>query len=147
MSSGAKHELRKRSEELNSRIREFGKTVQDINRYFRNLGFGAPVWHPEKVHSANLGGVDADCYIGYSRIEGKWGLNIRIIERDHETRAFVSQRVYSIETSGNMEIVVHALKKVPELMALLDTSIEQQVKTLARAGTDFEELRNLGREA
>jgi len=147
MSGGAKEKLRKRSEELNGRIREFSKTVQDINRYFRNLGFGTPVWHPERIHTSNLGGGDADCYGGYSRIEGKWGLNIRIIEREHESRAFVSQRVYSIENSGNMEVVVNALGKVPELLRMLEKELEQQARTLAQAGRDFEDLRNLDLDA
>jgi hypothetical protein len=130
------------SDELNSRIKEFGRTVEDVDRYFRYLGFGTAVWHPERIHTANIGGLDAESYIGYSRIEGKWGLIIRTIERDHETHSFVNQRVYTIESSGNMELVTNALRKIPDLMRAIDKAIEQQIKAISQAGKEFEGLRN-----
>jgi len=136
--------IRKRvSDELNVRVKEFGKAVQDINRYFKFLGLGTAVWCPEKIHVANIGGLEAESYVGYSRVEGKWGLNIRTIERDHETRAFVGQRVYTIESSGNMELVVNALRKIPELLVSIDSLIDRQIKVLEEAG-DFEKLRDAG---
>jgi hypothetical protein len=135
--------LRKRvSDDLNTRIKEFGKTVEEVDRHFRYLGLGKAVWHPEKIHEANIGGLDAESYIGYSRIEGKWGLIVRTVERDHETRAFVNQRVYTLVSCGNMEIVVKALRKVPELIRLLDASVDQQTKTLVQTGSEFEGLRD-----
>lgn len=144
MNDRAAEQLGKRAEDLNARMNEFSETVRDINRYFRNLGLGTPVWYPEKVHTSNLGGVIADCFLGYSRVEGKWGLNIRIIEREQESLGFVSQRVYSIESSGNMELVTAALRKVPALIALIDKTLERQVKALSGADREFAELRKLG---
>jgi len=144
MSDVDNRKIRKRvSDELNVRVKEFGKTVQDVNRYFKYLGLGTAVWYPEKIYAANLGGLDAESYVGYSRVEGKWGLNIRTIERDHETRAFVGQRVYTIESSGNMELVVNALRKIPELLVSIDSLIDRQIKVLEEAG-DFEKLRDAG---
>ena len=81
--------LRKRiSDNLNTGMKEFGKTVGDISRNFRSLGLETAVWYPEKIHSTNLGGIVADSYFGYSRIEGKWGLIIRTIERDSRKPGF-----------------------------------------------------------
>jgi hypothetical protein len=135
--------LRKRvSDDLNARIKEFGKTVEEVDRHFRYLGLGKAVWHPGKIHEANIGGLDAESYIGYSRIEGKWGLIVRTVERDHESRAYVNQRVYTLGACGNMDVVVNALRKVPELMRLINASIEQQTKILDQAGSEFEGLRN-----
>ena len=125
-----------------TRIKEFSRTVEDIGRNFRNLGLGMAVWHPEKVHSANLGGIEAESYIGYSRIEGKWGLLIRTIERDRETRNFVNQRVYPIESCGNTEIVLSGLRKTQELALLVNDVIERQAKAIGQVGSEFEELRN-----
>ena len=125
-----------------TRIKEFSRTVEDISRNFRNLGLGMAVWHPEKVHSANLGGIEAESYIGYSRIEGKWGLLIRTIERDRETRNFVNQRVYPIESCGNTEIVLSGLRKTQELALLVNDVIERQAKAIGQVGSEFEELRN-----
>jgi hypothetical protein len=143
MSDISYEKLRKRvSDELNTHAKEFGKTVEDIDRYFRYLGLGMAVWHPEKIHVTNLGGLDAESYIGYSRIEGKWGLIVRTIERDHDSRAFVSQRVYTIESSGNMELVANALRKIPELIRLIDKAISDQIGTLAQVGSEFEGLRD-----
>ena len=135
--------LRKRvSDDLNGHLKEFGKTVEEIDRNFRYLGLGMAVWHPERIHVTNIGGLDAESYVGYSRIEGRWGLIIRTIERDIKSQAFVSQRVYTIESCGNMEIVVNALKKVPELMQHLDKVVAHQLKTLGQAGKQFEALRD-----
>ena len=135
--------LRKRiSENLNSRKREFAKSVADISRNFSNLGLETAVWHPERIHSANIGGIDADSYIGYSRVEGKWGLIIRTIERDHESRAFVSQRVYTIESCGNAEIVVNALEKVRELVEHIAQTTNQQINILGKLDGEIDHLRN-----
>ena len=130
------------SDELNSRLKEFGKTVEDVDRYFRYLGLGTAVWHPERIHVANIGGLDAESYIGYSRIEGKWGLIIRTIERDHESHAFVNQRVFTIGSSGNMELVDKALGKIPELIRQIEKVIDQQIKAVAQAEKEFDGLRD-----
>ena len=143
MSDITYEKLRKRvSENLNARVMEFHKTVEDISANFRNLGLETAVWYPEKIHEANLGGIDADSYVGYSRIEGKWGLNIRIIEHDHESHTFVSQRVFTIESCGNMEIVVNALRKVRELVLCIHKATEQQIKVLVQLDGQANELRN-----
>lgn len=130
------------SEDLNARIREFRQTVEDIGRNFRNLGLGVAVWHPEKVYSADFGGLDAECYIGYSRIEGKWGLTVRTIERDRGTRAFVAQRVYTLESSSNMELTANALRRVPELMRLIKEAADRQIRTVDEIRCEFDALRS-----
>jgi hypothetical protein len=130
------------AEDLNPRVREFGKTVGDISRNFKTLGLEMAVWFPEKIHTANLGGIDADSYVGYSRIEGRWGLVIRIIERDHESGAYVSQRVITLESCGNMEIVAGALKKIRDLVLLIHAAADHQIKTIAQSGSEITELGN-----
>ncbi len=143
MSAFTYDRLKKRiAENLNDQIRDFRKTVGEISGNFRNLGFESAVWYPEKIHTANIGGIDADSYIGYSRIEGKWGLIIRTIEHDHESHAFVSQRVFTVESCGNMEIVVHGLKKVRELLLCVDKVAHQQIKILAQPDSDLNALRS-----
>ncbi len=132
------------SENLNPRIDEFRKTVSAINRHFQSLELGISVWHPEKVFAVNLGGIDADSYIGYSRIEGKWGLIIRTIERDHESRTYIGQRFVPIESSGNMETVVHALRKIPDLMLRIHKVVEKQITTLEQLDDEFAKLRDPG---
>ena len=134
--------LRKRnSESLNAGIREFGKTVGDISRNFKSLGLETSVWCPEKIHSTNLGGIVADSYVGYSRIEGKWGLIIRTIERDGESLAFVGQRVYAIESCRNLEIVVHALKKIRDLLLLMAKATDRQLEILTKLDDEMDALR------
>jgi hypothetical protein len=128
------------SEELNPRIREFSKTVEEICRNFKALGLETAVWYPEKIYTSNVGGIDADCYVGYSRIEGRWGLMIRMIERDHECRSFVNQRVITLESCGNMEIVAGALKKVRDLVLMIQAAADQQISTLAQSGPEITEL-------
>ncbi len=135
--------LRKRiSEDLNPRAKEFGKMVEDIGRNFRALGLETAVWLPDKIHTANLGGIDADSYLGYSRVEGRWGLVIRTIERDHENHAFMDQRVIAIESCCNMELVASALKRVRDLVLLIREAVERQIKAIAQPGREITDLRN-----
>jgi len=130
------------SEHLSARINEFSGTVAAIGRNFRNLGFETAVWIPERIHTTNLGGIDADSFIGYSRIEGRWGLMVRTIERDHESRAFVNQRVRTLESCSDIEIVVNALKKVRELVLQIHNAAAKQTEILDGLGGEISELRN-----
>ena len=132
------------ADDLNAKRKEFAGKVADISRNFRNLNLETAVWYPKTIYSANIGGLDADSYIGYSRIEGKWGLNIRTIERDALSRAFVNQRVYPIETSGNVEMVVSALKELPGLWRQIAGVTEQEIAMLSKLGGDWEEFRTSG---
>lgn len=135
--------LRKRvSEDLNARKREFAKCVGDICRNFRDLGLETAVWYPECIHSVNIGGLIAESYVGYSRIEGRWGLNIRTIERDNESNAFVSQRVYPLEASGNVEIILNALRKVRELLRHIAATADRAVGLLAEKDPEIDKLRS-----
>jgi hypothetical protein len=134
--------LKKRiSENLNARLKEFGKTVGDISRNFRNLELEAAVWYPDRIHSTNLGGIVADSYFGYSRIEGKWGLIIRTIERDIESRAYVSQRVYTIDSCRNAEIAVNALKKAKDLLLLIEKATDRQLEVISGLDDEMDALR------
>ena len=132
------------SEKLNPQIKEIHAAVAEIGAYFRNLGLGVAVWHPEKIHTANVGGLDADSYVGYARLEGKWGLLIRTIEHDRDSRAFVAQRVYTIETCGNMEIVANALGKIRELVPDINKACAHQIEMLPRLESEVKELRSPG---
>jgi hypothetical protein len=135
--------LRQRiSDHLNAGIRDFGRTVGDISRNFRNLGLEVAVWIPDKIHTTNLGGIVADSYFGYSRIEGKWGLIIRTMELDSESRTFVSQRVYAIESCRNVEIVVNALKKARDLLLLMEKAADRQLEILKNLDSEMEALRS-----
>jgi hypothetical protein len=136
--------IRKRvSDNLGPEIKEFRKTIADISNNFRNLGLETAVWYPEKIHTANFGGIDADSYVGYSRIEGRWGLMIRIIEREREKHTVIGQRVVTIESCSNMEMVVNALQKVRELMESIHKTVELQIKLLEKPDPDFEQFRKL----
>lgn len=129
------------SEDLAVGLNEFSRIVGDISRNFRSLGLEAAVWYPDKIHSTNIGGIIADSYFGYSRVEGKWGLTIRTLERDGETRAFVGQRVYAIETCRNAEIVVHALKRAPDLLHLMKKTTDRQLEIIKTLGNEMDALR------
>ncbi len=143
MSALTYEKLKKRvAESLNVRIKDFHQTIADISANFRNLGLETAVWLPERIHTTNIGGIDADSYIGYSRIEGKWGLIIRTIEHDHVSHAFVSQRVFTIESCANMEIVTNGLKRVRDLMQCIDKAATRQIKALSQKNNKFDELRD-----
>lgn len=129
------------ADDLNVKRREFARKVADISRSFRDLGLETAVWYPKTIYSTNICSLDADSYIGYSRIEGKWGLNIRTIERDHLTRAFVNQRVYPIESSGNVEMVRSALKELPGLWKQIARVTDHEIAILSEPSGDLDEFR------
>ena len=130
------------SDELSSRRNKFSGAVADIGRNFRNLGFETAVWLPQKIHTANLGGIDADSYMGYSRIEGRWGLSIRTIERDHESGAFVNQRVRTLESCSDIVMVAKALQQIKELVLQIHKAAARQMKILDGLSPEMNELRN-----
>jgi hypothetical protein len=129
------------SENLTAPAKEFGKMVGEISRNFRNLGFETAIWYPEKIHTTNIGGIIADSYFGYSRIEGRWGLILRTIERDQESRAFVGQRVYPIESCGNAEIAVNALRKARDLFLCISKAADGQIELLKKLDEGIDALR------
>jgi hypothetical protein len=132
MSDSTFEKLRNRiTDDLNPQIREFEKMVVKISNDFRLLGLEMAVWHPEKIHCANMGGIEADSYVGYSRVEGKWGLMIRTIERDCENNMFIGQRLMNIESCGNMEIVAGAVRKTGELLRHIQEVVDKQIKVIA----------------
>jgi hypothetical protein len=140
----AYEKLRKQvSEELVPHTREIGKGIADISHNFKMLGLETAVWLPEKIHSTNLGGINADAYIGYSRVEGRWGLTIRIIERDDESGAYMSQRILTIESCSNLELLASALKKTGELANLINEAIKQQARAAEHLEEKIKQLQNL----
>jgi hypothetical protein len=131
MSPFAYEDLQKTiAETLNVKIKEFHKKIGETNERFRNLGLETSVWYSEKIHTGNLGGIIADSYFGYSRLEGRWGLIIRTIEHDQKSNAFVSQKLLALESCRNMEIVVNALKKIDALMLCIRDAVQNQIKVL-----------------
>jgi hypothetical protein len=54
----------------------------------------------------------------------------------------VGQRVYSLESSGNVEIVANALKKARELLRYIAKSTDQAIDILAKMDGEMDQLRN-----
>jgi hypothetical protein len=130
-------------EDLVPHTREIGKGIADITSHFKMLGLETAVWHPEKIHSTNLGGINADTYVGYSRLEGRWGLTIRTIERDQKTGAYISQRILTLESCSNLEISDNALGKIGELAIGIHKAIKQQATAIDRLGERIKYLQRL----
>jgi hypothetical protein len=130
------------AEDLSPRIQEIHSTIGKIIENFKNLGLKTSVWYPEKIHTVNIGGIDADSYVGYSKTEGRWSLCIRIIEHDHEGHVFISQRVCNLESCGNVEIVTNAIKKVPELVRCINQVVNHQIGILSLPNDEIIKLRD-----
>jgi hypothetical protein len=136
--------LRKQvSDSLLPYAREIGKGIADISSNFKMLGLETAVWHPEKIHTTNLGGIDADTYLGYARIEGRWGLVIRTIERDQKSGQYVSQRILMLESCSNLEILANALGKIGELAVCINKATNQQAKAIEQLGGMIKDLQHL----
>jgi hypothetical protein len=141
----AYEKLRKQvSEVLVPNARDIGKGVAAICGNFKMLGLETAVWRPEKIHSANLGGIEADTYLGYSRIEGKWGLAIRTIERDQKSGEYIGQRIATLESCSNLEILADSLEKISELVACIHGAIERQAGAIDRLSSKMKDLQLWG---
>jgi len=70
---------------LNAVSDELGKSVAQVDSALKNLNIGIPVWVP--IKSWDGGEMDDYEYwsedIGYSKINGKWGISIRRVEGNH----------------------------------------------------------------
>ncbi len=140
----AYEKLRKQvSDDLVPHAREIGKGIADISSNFKMLGLETAVWHPEKIHTANLGGIDGETYLGYARIEGRWGLVLRTIERDQKSDQYVGQRILMLESCSNLEILANALGKIGELAVGISKAINHQSKTIKRLNGMIESLQHL----
>jgi hypothetical protein len=140
----AYEKLRKQvSDDLAPHTSDVGKGIAEISSNFKMLGLETAVWHPEKIHTANLGGIAAETYLGYAKIEGRWGLVLRIIERDQNSGQYVSQRILMLESCSNLEILANALGKIGELAACIHIAINQQVKAIEPLGGMIKSLQHL----
>jgi hypothetical protein len=140
----AYEKLRKQvSDDLVPHAREIGKGIADICGNFKMLGLETAVWHSETIHTANLGGIAAETYLGYARIVGRWGLALRTIERDQKSGQYVSQRILMLESCNNLEILANALGKIGELAACIHIAINQQAKAIEQLGGMVKSLQHL----
>ena len=131
------------SEDLAPYTREIGNGIAEISSHFKMLGLESAVWLPTRIHTSNLGGIDADTYLGYSRIEGRWGLVIRTIERDEKNRDYVGQRILTLESCSNLEILANSLQKISELVACIRQTIQQQTKAAEQLKSRIKDLQEL----
>jgi len=136
--------LRKRvSENLSKRKEELLKTANAINENFSSLGLAVEVWCPEKILSQKyLGGIDAESYLGYGEIEGKWGLAIRTIKRDAEKGTYVGQHTFALESCGDLEILAGALKRIRGLVSSISKKTENQISASINLDNGIEDLKN-----
>jgi hypothetical protein len=140
----AYEKLRKQvADDLVPHAREIGKGIADICSNFKMLGLETAVWHPEKIHTVSLGGIDAETYLGYARIEGRWGLVLRTIERDQKTGQYVSQRILTLESCSNLEILANALGKIGELAGCIHSGINQQANAIGKLSGIIKDLQHL----
>ncbi|HSW39195.1 MAG TPA: hypothetical protein VLL97_06855 [Acidobacteriota bacterium] len=129
-------ELQKKiSAGLNTRLREFRKIITDTSDLFSALGMETSVWIPEKIYTKNIGGIIAESHIGYAKIEGKWGLAIRTVERDQASSMFIRNRVYSIESCENIEMAVNGLSRTEELLLAINAVADNQIAMLKSVST------------
>lgn len=130
------------AEDLSLRIQEIHSSIGKIGENFRNLGLQTSVWYPEKIHTVNIGGIDADSYVGYAKTEGRWNLCIRILEHDRESHSFVGQRVFTLESCGNAEIVMNAIKRIPDLVLCINDVVNHQLAILSHPNSEIIKLRS-----
>jgi hypothetical protein len=134
------------AEDLSPRIQDVHSSIGRLIENFKNLGLQTSVWYPEKIHSVNIGGIEAESYVGYSKTEGRWSLCIRILEHDHESRAFVGHRVCNLESCGNVEIVTNAIKKIPDLVRCIEQLVNHQLEILSLSNSEISRLKDSGCE-
>src|SRR5271167_4718017 len=71
--------------QLNAVSDQLGKSINEIDSALKSLNLGISVW--VKIQ-AGLGGDVNETYfwsrdVGYSKIEGKWGISLRKVEGDY----------------------------------------------------------------
>ena len=112
--------------DLNSVSDQLGKSISEIDSALKILNLGISVW--VKIHGGEGGDSGSSFWrrdIGYSKIDGKWGISLRKVEGyydDPEEEALEQWLFNDAPRSLRLE----AIEKIPALLEELST---QAVKT------------------
>jgi len=105
---------------LNAVSDELGKSVAQVDSALKNLNIGIPVWVPIKGRD----GGEMEDYeywsedLGYSKINGKWGISIRRVEGNHR-RPDRETREEWLFGDAPRALRLEAVDKIPDLLEKL----------------------------
>ena len=127
---------------LNTASNEFAKSVVILDESLKPLNIGLSVWVP----FAFLEGLEHPDYdqdeIGYSKVNGTWGLAIRSIRgrEGREGEAFEHVTGPWLFNEAAREMRIHSVEKIPDVIKAL---IEKASETTKRIQQKTKEVRAL----
>jgi hypothetical protein len=123
--------LKKRwNDNIEKRASELNEVLEPIITGFNNSGVHFSVWHSLGSKQVTPG-ISTEGFLGYSVKDGRWGLLIKTIERDHKTNTILNSGVRNL--NGKSIFIKEAVNTIPELLNNLDNATEQHKKELIEA--------------
>jgi hypothetical protein len=123
--------LKKRwNDNIEKRASELNEVLEPIITGFNNSGIRFSVWHSLGSKQVTPG-ISTEGFLGYSEKDGRWGLMIKTIERDHKTNTILNSAVRKL--NGKSIFIKEAVNIIPELLNNLNKAIEQHKKELIEA--------------
>jgi hypothetical protein len=107
--------------ELNAASDELGKTICALDAAIKPLNLGLPTWVPVVEYEDPDGGGFESRYIGYGKINGKWGIALSIVSGNRFSDARTDQEW--LFTDAPRDLRIEAADKLPQLLeGLIDTA-------------------------
>jgi hypothetical protein len=117
---------------LNAATDDLGVSVSKLDALLKKFNLGVPTWVSFVDNRGSEGYYKED--IGYSKVNGRWGIAIRTIAVDFERPEGDDIEQWPFNDAPRL-LRVHAVEKIPELLdALLEKSAEMTKAIADKAG-------------
>lgn len=130
---------------LNKVSDEFSKPVEAIEQALERLNIGVEAWEKIRGNDGNLSGEYWHEHVGYSKVQGRWGIAISKAEGNHSRPEDEKEDVWAFNQAPR-SLRISAVDKLPELLeklvAMADKTARKmeakkgEVETLAKAVRD-----------
>ena len=117
--------------DLNAVSDELGKSVAQIDLAIKNLNIGIPVWLP--IQGWDGGQMDDHEYwsedVGYSKINGKWGIGIRRVEGNHRNPDQETVEAW-LFSDAPRTLRLEAIDRIPDLLEKLSEQADFAIQKI-----------------
>jgi hypothetical protein len=122
---------------LNASTDEFSKAIAPLEKGLQSLNLGIECWVPVKTY----GGEDGDFErheLGYARIDGTWGIALRVVEGNERwAEAHTQSWLFN---NGPRADRLDAIEKLPELLERLIKKADSMTKKIKESTQQAREV-------
>ena len=118
------------NDNIEKHISELNKELEPITNSFNNLSVRFSIWR--RLNSKNIiNDITLEGFLGYSEIQGEWGLVIKTLERDNKFGFVLKTDIEKL--NGKNVFIKEAISEIPQILNDLDKALEQHKRDLIKA--------------